>query len=232
MKKNFNFYVIAWALLLIVFNIAAFVTPAWQTLEKYTPSFWIGYIFVSLSFLGQLVCAWFAFKDTEAKKQFYNVSLFATSYAGLIASVVVGVIFMIIPVLPYWIGAIVCPLVLAVNVIAVFKAKVAIELVTAVDEKVERQTAFIEGMKDAAENLLARAANEEVKAICKKILDAFKYSDPMSVDALAEVETTIKARFEAVKQAALEGEMEMLAVEKDELLALIAERNSKCKALK
>lgn len=232
MKKNFKFYLTAWVLLLGVFNVVAFVTPAWQTLEKYTPSFWIGYGFITLAFVGQLVCSLLVFKEKENKKQFYKISLFAASYIGLISSFVVGIIFMIIPILPYWIGAIICPLVLVFNIVSILKANVAVDLVSKIDKKIEQQTFFIEEMRNLSEDLFVRVYTDETKGICKKIRDAFKYSDPMSVDELADIENEILNHFELVKQAVKENNIELLVAEKDELLALIAERNSKCKKLK
>ena len=71
MKKNFKQYITAWAVLLVLFNVIAFVSVGWINIEKYTPSFWIGYIFITLTFIGQLICAKFAFdeKNNQIIKQ-------------------------------------------------------------------------------------------------------------------------------------------------------------------
>ena len=233
MKKNFKFYAIGWALLLIIFNVISILVPGWPTLEKTTPSFWIGYAFINAAFIGQLVCAWMAFKDDSAKKTFYNLSLFSVSYAGLVSNFVVGAICMIITPLPYWVGAIICPFIFIVNLIAVIKAKIAVELVSEVDAKVETATAFIYEMREESESLFARAKADDGKAvICKKVRDAFKFSDPMSKSDLNAVEAEIKTHFDFLKKAIVEGKMDVATAESDELLALISERNNKCKKLK
>ena len=233
MKKNFKFYAIGWALLLIIFNVISILVPGWPTLEKTTPSFWIGYAFINAAFIGQLVCAWMAFKDDSAKKTFYNLSLFSVSYAGLVSNFVVGAVCMIITPLPYWVGAIICPFIFIVNLIAVIKAKIAVELVSEVDAKVETATAFIYEMREESESLFARAKADDGKAvICKKVRDAFKFSDPMSKSDLNAVEAEIKTHFDFLKKAIVEGKMDVATAESDELLALISERNNKCKKLK
>ena len=233
MKKNFKFYAIGWALLLIIFNVISILVPGWPTLEKTTPSFWIGYAFINAAFVGQLVCAWMAFKDDSAKKTFYNLSLFSVSYAGLVSNFVVGAICMIITPLPYWVGAIICPFIFIVNLIAVIKAKIAVELVSEVDAKVETATAFIYEMREESESLFARAKADDGKAvICKKVRDAFKFSDPMSKSDLNAVEAEIKTHFDFLKKAIVEEKMDVAIAESDELLALISERNNKCKKLK
>ena len=100
MKKGFKFYAIAWFILLALFNVIAFVSVGWIGQEKYTASFWIGYAFITLSFVGQLACAYSAFKADSAKKLFYNISLIRTSYIGLIVSFIVGGLCMLISPLP------------------------------------------------------------------------------------------------------------------------------------
>ena len=232
MKKNFKFYALGWVALLGLFNLLAFIIPAWPTLEKFTASFWIGWGVTIGAFFGQLICAWAAFKEESAKKTFYNISLFTVSYAGLITMFVVAMICIIVTPLPYWIAAIACALVLVANIVAVVKAKIAVDAVLSVDEKVEKATAFIYEMREESESVFARAKTDEVKAASKKVRDAFKYSDPMSHEGLASVEVEIKNHFEAFSKAISEGKTDVVASESDELLASIAERNNKCKKLK
>ena len=233
MKKNFKFYALGWFVLLGLFNLLAFIIPAWTTLEKFTASFWIGWGVTIGAFFGQLICAWVAFKEESAKKTFYNISLFTVSYAGLISMFVVAMICIIVTPLPYWIAAIACSAVLIANIIAVAKAKMAIDVVANVDEKVEKATAFIYEMREESESLFVRAKADEAKAvICKKVRDAFKFSDPMSKSDLDAVEAEIKTHFDLLKKAIVEGKMDVATAESDELLALISERNNKCKKLK
>ena len=199
MKKNFKFYVLAWVCLLGLFNLLAFILPAWPTLEKYTASFWIGWGVTIGAFFGQLLCSWLAFKENSIAKTFYNISLFSVSYAGLISLFVVSMICIIVTPLPYWIAAIACAIVLVINIVAVAKAKMAINLVTATDAKLDMATAFVYEMRTESESLLARAKLDDVKAVCQKVRDAFKFSDPMSNAELASVETEIKKHFDILR---------------------------------
>jgi hypothetical protein len=232
MKKNFKFYVIGWLVLLGLFNALAFIIPAWPTLEKFTASFWIGWGVTIGAFFGQLICAWIAFKEDSAKKTFYNLSLFTVSYSGLITMFVVAMICIIVTPLPYWVAAIACSIVLIANIIAVVKATMAINLVTNIDEKVEKATAFVYEMREESESLFARVTSDDFKPVCKKVRDAFKFSDPMSSVGLASVEVEIKNHFEAFSLAISEGNANVVTSESDELLSLITERNNQCKKLK
>ena len=173
-----------------------------------------------------------AFKDDSAKKTFYNISLLGISYAGLAINFAIGLMCMIITPLPYFVGAIVCPLVLVLHIVTVIKAKVAVELATDVDAKVEKATAFIYNMRAASESLLARAKTDDIKVFCKKVRDAFKFSDPMSNDALTSIEEQIAVQFRTFGEAVRADDAELTKATAKELLALIEDRNWKCKALK
>lgn len=232
MKKVFKFYSTVWAVLLALFNVISFVSVGWAGTPKYTPSFWIGYAFITISFIGQIVCAYFAFKDDDIKKTFYNVSLISTSYTGLILSFVFGGLCMIISPLPYWVGIILCAIVLGFNIIAIVKASAAVDIVSEIDDKVKTKTFFIKSLTVDAESLIARAKNETIKAECKKVYETVRYSDPMSNDALASVESDITIKFSKLSEAVISEDSVTVATLADEIITLLGDRNKKCKLLK
>lgn len=232
MKKIFKFYSVIWAVLLVLFNVISFVSAGWTGISKYTPSFWIGYIFITIAFIGQIICAYFALKDNDIKKTFYNISLISTSYTGLVLSFIFGGLCMIISPLPYWIGIILCTIVLGLNVIAVVKAYATIDIVDSVDKKVKESTFFINSLTVDAESLMSRAKSEAVKAECKKVYEAVRYSDPMSSSALASIESEITIKFAKLSGAVVSDNFDIAAEYANELIILIGERNRKCKLLK
>ena len=232
MKKVFKFYSVIWAILLALFNVISFVSVGWAGIPKYTPSFWLGYVFITLSFIGQIVCAYFALKDSDIKKTFYNVSLIATSYTGLILSFVFGGLCMILAPLPYWVGIILCAIVLAFNIIAVIKASAVVAIVGGIDEKVKEKTLFIKSLTVDAETLMSRAKSEAVKAECKKVYEAVRYSDPMSNGALVSIESEITIKFSNFSDAVVSDKFNVASECATELVILIDERNKKCKLLK
>ena len=232
MKKTFKFYFVIWAVLLVLFNVISFVSVGWAGVEKYIPSFWIGYVFITLSFIGQIICAYFALKDTDVKKTFYNVSLITTSYTGLILSFVFGGLCMIISPLSYWVGIILCAIILAINAITVIKATAAIDIVNEIDDKVKTKTFFIKALTADAESLITRAKSEDIKAQCKKVYEAIRYSDPMSNEALSSIESEITVKFAKFSEAVADNNFEATSSLADELIILLGDRNKKCKLLK
>lgn len=71
MKKTFRNYIVVWLILLVIFNVVVFVAPNEVAgLSKFGGAFWTGYIFITLAFIGQLVCAYFAFREVTQKNYF------------------------------------------------------------------------------------------------------------------------------------------------------------------
>lgn len=233
MKKTFKFYAIIWAICIVLFNVIAFVIPnEIAGISKFDGAFWVGYIFITLAFIGQLACAYIAFKAKNLKKLFYNIPLISISYIGLVAMLVVGGLTMAIPHFPNWIGIIVCLLVLGFTAISVIKATAAADIVSKIDNKIAAETAFIKTITVDAQNLINRANAPMLKKQCKKIYEALRYSDPMSNAALADVEQRIKEEFDALTDAVIADDLVATESSVKELSTLINERNNKCKVLK
>ena len=233
MKKGFTSYAICWVILLALFNLLCFVTPAeWYGFNKFGGSFWAGYAVITLAFLGQLACAYKAFRAENAKKFFYNLPLITVSYTGLILTLILGGLCMAIPDVPNWLGAIVGAVVLAFTAVAVIKASAAADIVESVDQKVAEKTAFLRRTTADAETLVNRARSAAAKAECKKVYEALRYADPMSNSALSKIEGKIAARIDELKAAVTADDAEKIKTDAEELMLLIKERNAKCKALK
>ena len=232
MKKRFGLYLTVWAVLLALFNVIAFVSVGWSGQDKFTASFWIGYIFIMITFIGQIICSFFAFKADTDDKMFYNVSLIKTSFSGLIASFVIGGLCMLISPLPYWVGVIVCAIILAANVLSVVKATTAIDEIEHIDTTLKTQTFFIKSLTVDADTIMASAKSEVTKAECKKVYEAIRYSDPMSNNALASVECQITVKFAEFSEAVKADNAEKVTVLAKELIILVGDRNKKCRLVK
>ena len=234
MKKNFKFYALIWAILLAVWCAVVFlvrpIIPGYVI--NYDARFWIAFVFIVAAFIGNLVCAYFAFKAENLKKMFLNIPLITVSWSALIAMLVVGSGLMLIPNCPAWIAAIVCIVVLAFNAIAVIKAVWAADTVNKVDEKVKVQASYIKNLTVDAESILSRAKSEPVKAECKKVYEAIRYSDPMSNEALSVIEAKITVKVDEFASAVGADDAEKVKEIADEIVILVGDRNKKCKLLK
>lgn len=233
MKKNFKFYLSVWAVLFALFNIAVFATPnETETMTKFGGAFWVGYIFITLAFIGQLAVSFFAFNAKNMQKLFYKIPLIRISWTGLVLTLVFGVLCMVIPNLPNWVGIIACFAVLAFNAISLAKANIAADTVSEIDDKNKAQTSFIKTLTVDAESLMSHAQNENVKAECKKVYEAVRYSDPMSNDGFSGIESEIAIKFNRFAGAVNENNIDVVKALSREVVILVEERNKKCRLLK
>lgn len=81
-----------------------------------------------------------------------------------------------------------------------------------------------------AETLLGKAKTPDAKIAAKKVYEALRYSDPMSSEALGEIEAELAEKFRALEAAVTADQGVTEAAES--LLETLAERNRKCKAMK
>jgi len=233
MKQYFKYYGICWAIALAVFNIITFVAVSETIgLALVSPSFWVGYVFITIAFIGNLICSLIFFKEENKGKVFLNIPIINLAYSALIVSLIAGTIAMAVPVIPYWIGVIVDVLILAFYAIAIIKASATIDIVDDVEQKVTAQTFFIKSLTVDAETLMARAKSDEMKAETKQVYEAVRYSDPMSNNALANIEKQIRSEFNAFAEAVKNDDTDLAKSSADELIILINDRNKKCKLLK
>ena len=233
MRKNFKYYVFCWFILVLLFHIIVLLIPNEVVrMNKFNGTFWVSYGGILLAFIVQLLCAYFTFKEENKQKISYNLPLITISYFATLISVVLGAIFMVIPSLPNYLGAIACVLVLGLNTISVIKAKAAADMVGFIENKVQNNTHFIKSLTVDMENLKEQAMTDPIKAEVKKIYEAVRYSDPISNDALADLESQIVEKYDALTQAVAQGNLGMVQAVAGEMIILINNRNKKCKLLK
>ena len=234
MKKNFKYFAIIWFVALAVFNVVTFVVPAEIAgVNRFQqPVFWIAYAFILVALIGQLLSAWIVCAKDKLDKVFLNLPLLNIGYIAVAVSFVVGLVFMLVPVIPTWIGAVVCVILLALFIIACVMATSAANIVAEKEERIKEKTSFIKSTLVDAENIMEIATNLEIKAEIKKVYEALRYSDYVSTPELIKIEVHIEDHVKQLKIAVENEDLEMVQTEASELLLLIKERNSKCKVSK
>ena len=230
MSKTFKIYSIVWAICFAMFNIITFVLPT--SINAFTGSFWIGYIFIVLAFVGQLGCSYIAFKDDNLQKTFYNVSLVLVSYIALAAMLVAGGLCMITPSFPVWLGVVLCILVAGISASIILITCFVIDVVSGMDKEIKTKTFLIKSLTTDAEHLLAAAQSAKIRNECEKVYEALRYSDPMSNVALQELNEQVQRQFSSFEDAVNSDDLELTIMNGKELLVLIDKRNKQCKLLK
>lgn len=214
--NNFKYYVISWAVLLAAFNAIVFVCAK----GNFSSAFWIGYAFISVAFIGQLICAGIALKPENITKKFYNLPIVTESYTGLVLMLIFGSLFMAIPGVPTWPGIIICAAILCLSVITIMQAAANSDMVEAIDKKVADETAFMKNLTKEAEALVAMAKTPEIKAECEKVYEAIRYAPKRSRFDSTTYEDLL-AKIEDAKNAVDQNDLNYLAVVVEYLKSVI-----------
>lgn len=228
MNRSFKSFGICWAILVVMFNIIVFVLPGGWT----TGSFWLGYIFIMLAFVGQLLCGMLSFKEENRQKLFYKIPLVSFSVASTIASIVCGTIFMASPLFPTWIGVILCVLILGFSAIIILSAQAATDYIGGIDDNVRKKRFFIKSITIDLNELMLRNKDPMSSEALKELHDAVQFSDPMSDNNLTEIETQISAMVAKLTEAVAVANTQEVVRLSEEALILVNRRNQKCKMLK
>ncbi len=199
--------------------------------NRYDLTFLIGML---IAFVGTAIAIVFVLtlKIETKEKIFLTVSQFRTAYIVAVLSVILSSVYIFVAAVPNTVVYIGVALVYGLAVIYIIKAKVAVNVVGGIDEKIKVQTLFIKSITVDAEHLMNTSNTAELKGLTKKVYEAVRYSDPMSNAALVEVEDKIKKGFVDFENAVNGEDFELALATANELLSLIDIRNKKCKLLK
>ncbi len=190
--------------------------------------FWLSYGFMMAAFAVQIVCMLLSFKNADVEAVFFGIPLASFSVFYLGAALVVGAVFMIFSSAAPFVLALVLQTILlgaflVIAAITVLSRDVTQHVAEDVKEKViilKSVLVDIEAARDAAED-------KDLRNALAKLCETVKYSDPMSTDAVAEIEERILAKVSELKFSVADSDKDSAMRLCRELEMLWAERNRK-----
>ncbi len=217
------------ALAFVVYNLVLFVAAGFD----HYASFWISYVFMLLSFFalagaGTILGS----RGMLLRDWLFGYPIIKHTIVYIVCEFVVSTIFIIIDSDGWKLAFILQFLLLAVYLvfaISCFLAKATIEEVSA---KVAVKTQYIRLLTADVESIAAKCTDAAVKAELTKLAEETRYSDPMSNEALVEVEANLSAAVAECNNAVTAGDFENAKFFCTKAVNLLTERNNKCKALK
>ena len=222
MKKNKSMAYAVLAIAFVLFNVIAFAIPTAKT-----ATFWVAYVFAAVAFVSQIAIWKFAFKGADTlKSKFLGIPLISVGVTYLIIQLIAFAVFMALPLAASWIALVVCALILGISAICLIGTETGREEINRVEEKVEKKVFYIKSLQVDVEMLANAETDADTKAALTKLAEKIRFSDPMSNDALADLEAEITTKVKELKTA--ENKAEIITV----LDSLITERNKKAKLLK
>ena len=228
MRKNSILGIAILTIITVIFNVIAFLLP-----ETRSGTFWCGYIFTMIALLSQPLFFYTAFGNSiSLKKTFLGISIAQCSVGYLTIQGIWGTVCLFAPAINVKIAVVISVVLLGFYLIAVISATLGRDVASDIDTKIKVKTFFIKSMLVDVETLVAKTDNSEIKIELNKLIETVKYSDPMSNQALANVESRISDKYSELEQAAISDNfVGVISLCKD-INALFIERDKKCKLLK
>jgi MFS family permease len=222
MKKDTIRSMVVAIVVLAIYHLVAFLIPF-----AHTAVFWISYGFTLAAF--SVVCAsiYIAFvKNPNAKSRFYGfpIARIGVFYGGaqLIVSIVVMALAMWIP---WWIAVLVYAVGMGAAIIGLISVEAVVDEIQTQDGKLKKDVSLMRSLQSKVNQLASQTEDTAIKALA----DDFRYSDPVSDDAIADAEADLAAVVDELQAAYVDGDSEAVAKLCRKASALLAERNRLCK---
>ena len=222
MKKDTIRAIVVAVIMLAIYNLIAFVIPF-----AHTAAFWISYGFTLVAFA--VVCAsiYIAFiKNPDAKSRFYGfpIARIGVLYGGaqLIASLIV---MALAQWTPWWIPVLVYAIGMGAAVIGLVAADAVVEEIQTQDVKLKKDVSLMRSLQSKVSQIASQTDDAAIKALAEE----FRYSDPVSSEAIADAEADLAAAVDELQAAYVDGDNDAVAQLCRKAAALLAERNRICK---
>ena len=222
MKKETIRAVAAAVILLILYHLVVFLLPFAKTTV-----FWISYLFTLVSFGVAALSIYISFiKAPNAMSRFYNFPIARLGVGYCITQSVLGLIAMALGALiPGWVAVLVYAIKLGAALLGLISAETVVETVIAQDAKLKKDVTMLRGLQSKVSQMAAQSDDPALKALAEE----FRYSDPVSSEAIAEAEAELSAIIDVLQGAFVDGDNAAVTQLCRRASVLLAERNRLCK---
>ncbi len=225
MKKNTIRSVAVLVILAVVFLVIAFVLPMPKN-----ATFWVALVFGLVAVVFQGYTLWMGFANGDSpRSRFYGfpIAQIGTTYmiAQLAASLLLILLAQWVPVV---LTVVLCVLALAAASIGMISADAMREEIQRQDKQLKKDVSVMRVLQSKTRSLAARWNDPAMAALAEE----FRFSDPVSSDAVAQAETELAALVEELQTAVLDEDEAAAAILCKKTAAALAERNRLCKLAK
>ena len=222
MKKDTVRAIVVAVITLAIYNLVAFVIPF-----VHTAAFWLSYGFTMAAFVVVAASIYIAFiKNPDAKSRFYG---FPVARIGLIygtAQLIASLVIMVLALwMPWWIPTLVYAIGMGAAVIGLVGAEAVVDEIQTQDAKLKKDVTLMRGLQSKVSQIASQTDDAAIKALAEE----FRYSDPVSSEAIADAEADLAAAVDELQAAYVDGDNEAVAQLCRKAGALLAERNRLCK---
>lgn len=183
-----------YVILLGVFNLLVFTIS-----KSRNDVFWLSYGFMTFAFVVQIISMFLSFKSADVETAFFGIPLASFSVFYLCAELVIGALFMIFQMASFTLALVIQVIVLAVFLIIAIISLLARDTVQQIGDNVKEHVSNLKSILVDIEMLMDGCTDPELKADLRKLSETVKYSDPISNEAVADVEQRIMRKISELR---------------------------------
>ncbi len=192
--KNTVAFGLIYVILLGVFNLLVFTIS-----KSRSDVFWLSYGFMTLAFAVQIVSMFLSFKPADVETAFFGIPLASFSVFYLCAELVIGALFMVFKMTSFTLALAIQALVLAAFLIIAIISLLSRDTVQQISDNVKEHVLNLKSVLVDIEMLMDGCTDPELKADLRKLSETVKYSDPISNEAVADVEQRIMRKISELR---------------------------------
>lgn len=229
MKKNAIRWWVVLGVVLVVYNVLAFALPFPKTAV-----FAVSYLFTMIAILAQIYVIRTAFYRGEGvKSKFYGFPIAKLGVIYLAVQLIAGLVFMALGlIVPVWLPLALYVVLLGIAAAGFVAADAARDEVVRQEVKLEKDVSRMREFQAKGRALVALNKVSEAARPLEKLAEDLRFSDPVSSEALTEIEDQLAECLAQLQEAVSAQKTEQILSVCQEAEHILAERNQLCKLSK
>ena len=230
MKKGFVQSAIVFGILLVLYILIAFLVPFAKT-----ATFWVSVVFTVVAFAVAAAAFYIAFvKTPDAKSKFYGFPIARIGVIYAIVQIVASFVFMALATFvaewPVWPAILVYAVALGVTLIGLIAADAVVEEVQRQDVQLKKDVYLMRSLQSKLNQMTSQCdGNPDAADAVKKFAEELRFSDPVSSDALVDVERDLAAAVDELQAAVTDGDSAAVKQLCCKGMGILSESNRLCK---
>lgn len=229
MKKNAIRWWVVLGVVLVVYNVLAFALPFPKTAV-----FAVSYLFTTIAILAQIYVIRTAFYRGEGvKSKFYGFPIAKLGVIYLAVQLIAGLVFMALGlIVPVWLSLALYVVLLGIAAAGFVAADAARDEVVRQELKLEKDVSRMREFQAKGRALVTLNQIPEAARPLEKLAEDLRFSDPVSSEALTEIEDQLAECLAQLQEAVSAQKTEQILSVCREAERILAERNQLCKLSK
>lgn len=222
MKKDMLRGIVGFGVLLVLYILLVFLMPF-----VHTATFWVSLLFTLIAFAVVAATLYFSIcRHPDAKSKFYGFPIARIAVKYGLVQLIAGFLCMVgSTAVPVWAAALIFSFALGAAVIGLIGAEAVVSEIHVQDAKLKKNVTLMRSLQSKVNQMAAQSEDDAIKSLA----DEFRYSDPVSNDAIADAEADLVAAVDELQTAYVDGDSEAVSKLCRKASALLAERNRLCK---